>query len=121
MPTLSPRVRAALIVAATAALYVLAARFRVSVAFTNGTLALVSPPSGITVSAVLLWGPIALPGVVIGAVITYLSHGWPVTLSALAVDCLLFCISSLAWARISTSLKPLRRNSSTARSNSRPA
>jgi signal transduction histidine kinase/ActR/RegA family two-component response regulator len=79
MPTLSPRVRAALIVAATAALYVLAARFRVSVAFTNGTLALVSPPSGITVSAVLLWGPIALPGVVIGAVITYLSHGWPVT------------------------------------------
>src|SRR5262245_1547983 len=79
MPTFSPQVRAALIVAATAAMYVAAAQFRVSVAFTNGTLALVSPPSGITLSAVLLWGPAALPGVVIGALITYLSHGWPLT------------------------------------------
>ena len=78
MPTLSPRVKAALIVAVTAALYVAAARFRVSVAFTNGTLALVCPPSGITLSVVLLWGPLALPGVLIGALITYLMHGWPV-------------------------------------------
>jgi signal transduction histidine kinase/ActR/RegA family two-component response regulator len=77
MPTLSPRVKAAFIVATTAVLYVAAAQFRVSVAVTNGTLALVSPPTGITLSVVLLWGPIALPGVVIGALITYLMHGWP--------------------------------------------
>src|SRR6185436_7605618 len=77
MPTLSPRVKAAFIVATTAVLYVAAAQFRVSVAVTNGTLALVSPPTGITLSVVLLWGPIALPGVVIGALITCLMHGWP--------------------------------------------
>jgi signal transduction histidine kinase/ActR/RegA family two-component response regulator len=73
-----PRLRAALIVAAIAAVYVAAARFRVSVGFTNGTLALVSPPSGVTLSAVLLFGPVALPGVLIGALITYLTHGWPI-------------------------------------------
>jgi signal transduction histidine kinase/ActR/RegA family two-component response regulator len=77
MPTFSPRVRAVLIVAATVALYVAAAQFRVWVAFTNGTLALVSPPTGITLSVVLLWGPMSLPGVVIGALVTYLMHGWP--------------------------------------------
>ena len=69
MPTLSPRVKAAFIVATTAVLYVAAAQFRVSVAVTNGTLALVSPPTGITLSVVLLWGPIALPGVVIGIIL----------------------------------------------------
>ena len=63
MPTLSPRVKAALIVATTAVIYVAAAQFRVSVAVTDGTLALVSPPTGITLSVVLLWGPLALPGV----------------------------------------------------------
>jgi signal transduction histidine kinase/ActR/RegA family two-component response regulator len=84
MLTLSPRVRAALIVAASAAMYVAAAQFRVSVAFTNGTLALVSPPTGITLSVVLLWGPTALPGVVIGALITYLNHGWPATFALAA-------------------------------------
>jgi hypothetical protein len=77
MPTFSPQVRAAIIVAATAAMYVAAAQFRVAVAFTNGTLPLVTPPTGITLSVVLLWGPIALPGVVIAALITYLTHGWP--------------------------------------------
>ena len=78
MPTLTPRVRTALIVAATAAAYVAAARFRVSLAFADHTLALVSPPSGITLAAVLLWGPTALAGVIIGALITNLAHGWNV-------------------------------------------
>ena len=77
MPTLSPRVKAALIVATTAVIYVAAAQFRVSVAVANGTLPLVSPPTGITLSVVLLWGPAALPGVIIGALTTYLIHGWP--------------------------------------------
>src|SRR4029450_10314944 len=77
MPTLSPRVKAALIVATTAVVYVAAAQFRVSVAVANGTLPLVSPPAGITLSVVLLWGPAALPGVIIGALTTYLIHGWP--------------------------------------------
>jgi signal transduction histidine kinase/ActR/RegA family two-component response regulator len=77
MPTLSPRLKAALIVATSAAIYVAAAQFRVFVAVANGTLPLVSPPTGITLSVVLLWGPAALPGVIVGALITYLIHGWP--------------------------------------------
>jgi len=77
MPTLSARVKAALIVATTAVIYVAAAQFRVSVAVANGTLPLVSPPTGITLSVVLLWGPAALLGVIVGALITYLMHGWP--------------------------------------------
>ncbi len=76
MSALTPRVRAALIVAVTAVAYVAAAQFRLSLAFADGTLALVSPPSGITLAAVLVWGPIALPGVFIGALITNLAHGW---------------------------------------------
>ena len=54
MPTFSPQVRAAIVVAATAAMYVAAAQFRVAVAFTNGTLPLVTPPTGITLSVVQL-------------------------------------------------------------------
>jgi len=76
MSTLSPRLRAALIVAMTAAVYVAVARFRVSLGFSHGMLALLSPPSGITLAAVLVWGPIALPGVMLGATITYVAQGW---------------------------------------------
>jgi signal transduction histidine kinase len=84
MPTLTPRLRAALIVAATAAAYVAAARFRLSLTFGGSVLALVAPPSGVTLSVVLLWGPTALVGVMIGALITNLSHGWPVAFVAAA-------------------------------------
>ena len=77
MPALRPRVRAALIVILTAAAYVAAARFRLSLTFADGVLALVSPPSGVALSLVLLGGPAALAGVVVGALITNLSHGWP--------------------------------------------
>jgi len=76
MATLSPRLRAALVVVMTAAVYVAVARFRVSLGFTHGILALVSPPTGITLAAILVWGPIALPGVIIGSLITYMAHGW---------------------------------------------
>ena len=77
MPALGPRVRTALIVVLTATAYVAAARFRLSLTFADGVLALVSPPSGVALSLVLLGGPAALAGVVVGALITNLSHGWP--------------------------------------------
>ncbi len=76
MSTLPPRLRAALVVVMTAAVYVAVARFRVSLGFSHGTLALVSPPTGITLAAVLVWGPIALPGVILGSLITYIAQGW---------------------------------------------
>jgi signal transduction histidine kinase/ActR/RegA family two-component response regulator len=66
------------ITVAIAVVYIAAAWLGLSLAFVDGRISLVWPPSAVAVAAMLLWGRHALPGVAAGAFIANLSYGSPI-------------------------------------------
>jgi signal transduction histidine kinase/ActR/RegA family two-component response regulator len=64
--------------------YIGAAWLGLSLAFVDGKITLVWPPSALSVAAVLLWGHQVVPGLVVGAFLANISYGSPVVFALAA-------------------------------------
>jgi integral membrane sensor domain MASE1 len=72
-----PSVRWTLQVAAVAAAYVATGKFGLELAFESDSVTAIWAPSGISLAALVLWGPRVWPGVALGAFLTNLGTGVP--------------------------------------------